>query len=373
MLQNSRSALPAPACFMPVSIMLDTDTMKEKKFPFELTPTNLIKAAFAGDIGAIQEIVLIATIFTGFCNAAIASWKTTSKLGLIFDVGRCLLPHPYDEGSVIFPTTLLLGPDPKAGLAASISGALMMISSPQIITIVRQALLLPIFYWIARFGRNSQYGNTIFAFCALANFGTLFMTGFYLPMALLILLVLGWNMCAVVPIVFYSVLALKLVTEGIMHFLRFWHKASAEEKRPMWLREAWFSDKICPSWAEQKERRGRLFEGNGSWKCSMAVIAFFQYGVLLPNFAAYLLVTTHNSGEIRWMEIDGDAFGKVIGSFFGNGLRIPQFYWAEYFGNFDTILGHMALAFGIDLFLLVQNVLPQAGSTVGRGIAPVPV
>jgi hypothetical protein len=362
---------------MSVYIMLVTVTMKEKKFAFELTPANLIKAAFAGDVGAIQEIVLIATIFTGFCNAVIASWKTTSKLGSIFDVGRCFLPHPYDEGSVIFPTTLLLG-NPIAGLVASISGILMMTSSPQVITIVRQALMLPIVYWIARFGRNSKYGNKIFAFCALANIGTFIMTVFYYPFILAVCLTMGNKQFGFFPLVFYSFLARKLVTDGLVNFLRFWHKASPEEKRPMWLKNGWYSDKICPSRAEEKERWKGLWRGNRMYfNLYLVIISCFQVGIMVPDAAGYLLVTTFNDGEIRWTEFDWNVkrsvLGKAYGSFFGKGLRIPQFYWAEYFGNFDTILGHMALAFGIDLFLLVQNVLPQAGSTVGRGIAPVPV
>jgi len=349
-------------------------TMKEKKFTFELTPTNLIKAAFAGDVGAIQEIVLIATVLTGFCNAVIASWKTTSKFGSMFDVGRCFFPHPYDEGSVISPTTLTIG-NTYAGLFAFFSGALMMISSPQIVTIVRQALILPIMYWIARFGRNSQYGNRLFAFCALANFSTFLMACAYLPLNLAMILMLGGKNLFLLPFAVYQFFAFNLLTGGLNMFVRFWYQASAAEKRPMWLRDGWFGDDVCPGLhqcsKERKARSKRLFESSRQYfRWYLFFFVFFQSGVLLPNQAAYSLVVTHNAGEIRWTEFaDGGVFGKAYGSFFGNGLRIPQFYWAEYFGNFDTILGHLALAFGIDLFLIVQNVLPQAGSTFDTGAA----
>jgi len=143
----------------------------------------------------------------------------------------------------------------------------------------------------------------------------------------------------------------------------------------MWLRDGWFGDDVCPGLhqcsKERKARSKRLFESSRQYfRWYLFFFVFFQSGVLLPNQAAYSLVVTHNAGEIRWTEFaDGGVFGKAYGSFFGNGLRIPQFYWAEYFGNFDTILGHLALAFGIDLFLIVQNVLPQAGSTFDTGAA----
>ena len=120
----------------------------------------------------------------------------------------------------------------------------------------------------------------------------------------------------------------------------------------------------------ERAQQETLCEGNRTYfNYYLLLLVFFQYGVLLPNLAAYLLVTIHNANDIRFMEMDWDALGNAFGSFFGKGLRIPQFYWAEYFGNFDTILGHMALAFGIDLFLIVQSVLPQAGSTFDLGVA----
>lgn len=309
----------------------------------------------------IKQVAVAVTVAVGWLNAAILGWRLFLHAVAAMSDGICLWPHPYEDGG-----TLLV----RGGSRFFVWTAAA--ASPAMATIIKQGLSIPFAFWLSLYGRVGSDNERAYAtVLGLASVSAIIMSicGFVgaIGAGLLGAGLLG---CLI------AVLVLRILANSVTIRLSHCHSVSCRktENYPLWLDENWFKTDTCLYSFNTDYLNSSDFEKGllGPFMYSMIpqiiaisfppIISYALYVTTLPLFDDF----PHNL-----LMLFGSKLSAAYAQFFA-GFTIPSFVWLEIWAllpeNFDTILGQLSLAIGIDLLLILETHLPHFGGREGTNV-----
>jgi len=292
-----------------------------------------------------QQYLTAVTVFAGFFNASIMSWRLIGRAATAMsEDGTCLWPNPYQEGGVLLVNRSRL-------FVWMITAA-----SPAMATIIKNGLAVPITYWMSFQGMlgtrtESTYVVLVCLACAPA---IVMLASTYVGATIALIFGLPLiGLFLVNGILQYSSIFLVMAISKVYH-----KKFTKPEDYPISLMS--------------KEEMSAIFDQAKGWSSGLLYAYYLgvQGGVVTLLFGPLV----QNGLFLFTLPLLGDGIagapsaysnnaptGAAYAQFF-SGFTVPPFVWLDLKGQFETIEFQLALAIVIDLVLILeQHILPICG------------